>query len=72
MKAIQFKDFSLNLNKYLDSVAQSKEERVIKQANKKDLVLTPLQEYTSLKETLYLLSGKNGGVLRKSLKEANQ
>lgn len=38
--------------------------------DKKDLVLISLDEYNALKETSYLLSGKNGNVLLSSIQEA--
>lgn len=42
---------------------------VIKRKNGKDLVLMSLDEYNSLKETTYLLTGKNRDVLLNSIKE---
>jgi len=46
------------------------EELIIKRKDNKDLVLIPLEEYNALKETTYLLSGKNREVLLKSIAEA--
>jgi len=48
----------------------NKERLFIKRKDNKDLVLISLDEYNSLDETVYLLSGKNGDVLMQSLKEA--
>ena len=42
---------------------------VIKRKNSKDLVLISLDEYNSLKETTYLLTGKNRDILLKSIEE---
>ncbi len=44
-------------------------EVVIKRKGDKDLALISLDEYNSLKETNYLLTGKNRDVLLKSIKE---
>ncbi len=46
------------------------EEVIIKRKDNRDLVLISLDEYNALKETSYLLSGKNREVLMKSLEEA--
>lgn len=50
-------------------VVNDVEELIIKRKDNKDLVLVSLEEYNSLKETLYLFSGKNGEVLRVSINE---
>jgi antitoxin YefM len=70
MKVVNYTDLRLNLKKWMDLVVNDVEELIIKRKNNKDLVLIPLEEYNSLKETSYLLSGKNRKVLIKSLKEA--
>lgn len=70
MKVVNYTDLRLNLKKWMDLVADNVEELIIKRKNNKDLVLIPLEEYNSLKETSYLLSGKNREVLMQSLKEA--
>ena len=41
----------------------------MKRKGKKNLVLVSLDEYNSLKETTYLLKGKNREVLLKSIEE---
>lgn len=53
-------------------VVDDVEELIIKRKNNKDLVLISLEEYNSLKETSYLLSGKNRDVLMKSLEESKK
>ena len=70
MKAVNYTDLRLNLKKWLDLVVDDVEELIIKRKDNKDLVLVSLEEYNSLKETSYLLTGKNRGVLIKSLEEA--
>jgi len=70
MKVINYTDLRTNLKKWLDTVVDDMEEVVIKRKEEKDLVLVSLEEYNSLKETSYLLSGKNRDVLIQSLKEA--
>lgn len=70
MKVVNYTDLRLNLKKWLDLVVNDVEELVIKRKNNQDLVLITLEEYNSLKETSYLLSGKNREVLLESLKES--
>ncbi len=70
MKVVNYTDLRLNLKKWLDSVVNDMDELIIKRSNNKDLVLIPLEEYRSLKETSYLLTGKNREVLLKSLEES--
>lgn len=72
MKVINYTDLRLNLKKWLDLVVDDVEELIITRKNQKDLVLISLEEYNSLKETRYLLSGKNRDVLLKSLTELKQ
>jgi antitoxin YefM len=70
MRVVNYTDLRLNLKKWLDIVVNDVEELIIKRKDNKDLVLISLEEYNSLKETSYLLSGKNRDVLIQSLKEA--
>lgn len=70
MKVVNYTDLRLNLKKWLDFVVDDVEELIITRKNRKDLVLISLEEYNSLSETNYLLSGKNRKVLLKSLSEA--
>lgn len=69
MKVVNYTDLRLNLKKWLDSVVDDVEELIIKRKNQKDVVLISLEEYNSLIETNYLLSGKNRDVLLKSIAE---
>jgi len=43
---------------------------VVEQNNNQNVVLLPLGEYNALKETCYLLSGKNRDVLLNSIQQA--
>lgn len=70
MKVVNYTDLRLNLKKWFDLVVNDLEEVVIKRKDNRDLVLISLEEYNSLKETSYLLTGKNREVLMKSLEEA--
>lgn len=70
MKVVNYTDLRLNLKKWMDLVVNDVEVLIIKRKDNKDLVLIPLDEYNSLKETSYLLSGKNRDVLMQSLNEA--
>ena len=69
MKVVNYTDLRVNLKKWLDMVVNDVEELIIKRKNNKDLVVISLEEYNSLKETAYLLSGKNRYVLMKSINE---
>ncbi len=69
MKVINYTELRLNLKHWMDSVVDNVEEVIIKRKNQKDLVLISLEEYNSLVETNYLLSGKNRDVLLESLED---
>lgn len=70
MKVVNYTELRVNLKKWLDLVVNDVEELIIKRKNNQNLVLISLEEYNSLKETSYLLSGKNREVLMQSLKES--
>lgn len=72
MKVVNYTELRLNLRKWLDSVVDDVEELIIKRKDQKDLVLISLEEYNSLKETQYLLTGKNRDVLLKSISEVTK
>ena len=69
MDVINYTDLRSNLKHWLDKVVDDVNELVIKRKGSKDLVLISLDEYNSLKETTYLLRGKNRDVLLESIKE---
>jgi len=50
-------------------VVNDVQELIIKRKNNKNLVIISLEEYNSLKETSYLLSGKNRDILVQSIRE---
>ncbi len=58
MKVVNYTELRLNLKHWLNSVIDDMEEVVIKRKDQEDLVLISLEEYNSLVETNYLLSGK--------------
>ncbi len=69
MEIINYTDLRSNLKYWLDTVIDDVSELVITRKGKKNLVLVSLDEYNSLKETTYLLKGKNRAVLLKSIAE---
>ncbi|MBI1837307.1 MAG: type II toxin-antitoxin system Phd/YefM family antitoxin [Flavobacteriia bacterium] len=72
MRVVNYSDLRLNLKKWLDIVVNDVEELIIKRKDNKDLILISLEEYNTLKETSYLLSGKNRTVLLKSIDELKE
>lgn len=72
MDVINYTDLRSNLKHWLDKVVNDVNELVIKRKGSKDLVLISLDEYNSLKETSYLLKGKNRDVLLNSIKELEE
>ena len=72
MKVVNYTELRLNLKYWLNSVFDDVEEVIIKRKDQKDLVLISLEEYNSLVETNYLLSGKNRDVLLESIKEVKK
>ena len=69
MDVINYTDLRSNLKHWLDKVLDDVNGLIIKRKGKKNLVLIPLDEYNSLKETAYLLKGANRDVLLKSIEE---
>lgn len=69
MEIVNYTEFRTNLKHWLDKVVNDVSDIIIKRKNGKDLVLISLDEYNSLKETTYLLSGKNRDILLHSIKE---
>ena len=66
---VNYTDFRSNMKYWFDKVINDISDVVIKRKNGKDLVLISLDEYNSLKETTYLLTGKNRDVLLESIEE---
>ena len=69
METVNYTDFRSNLKHWFDKVINDVSDVIIKRKNGKDLVLISLDEYNSLKETTYLLTGKNRDILLNSIKE---
>lgn len=69
MKIINYTELRLNLKHWLNTVIDDVEEVIVKRKDQKDIVLISLEEYNSLVETDYLLSGNNRDVLLESIEE---
>ncbi len=69
MEIVNYSDFRSNLKHWFDKAINDVSDIIIKRKGGKDLVLIALDEYNSLKETTYLLTGKNRDVLLNSIKE---
>lgn len=69
METVNYSNFRSNLKHWFDKVINDVSDVIIKRKGGKDLVLISLDEYNSLKETTYLLTGKNRDVLLNSIKE---
>ena len=74
MTTITIKEFQTNLDTYFDLIESNKEPIAIQRGeNKNTIVLVPLSEYNSMKETEYLLSTEaNRKILEKSMKELEE
>ncbi|MER3375833.1 MAG: type II toxin-antitoxin system Phd/YefM family antitoxin [Allomuricauda sp.] len=72
METVNYTGFRSNLKHWFDKVINDVSEVIIKRRGGKDLVLISLDEYNSLKETTYLLTGKNRDVLLNSIKELEE
>lgn len=72
MEAINITELRKNMKTTLDSVVEDSKEIIIHRPNREDVVLVSLNEYNSLKETLYLLSSeKNRKRLFEGIKQVN-
>jgi len=69
METVNYTEFRANLKHWFEKVVDDVSNVIIKRKGGKDLVLVSLDEYNSLKETTYLLTGKNRDVLLASIKE---
>jgi antitoxin YefM len=69
METVNYTDFRSNLKHWFDKVINDASDIIIKRNGGKDLVLVSLDEYNSLKETTYLLTGKNRDILLNSINE---
>ncbi len=69
MDTVNYSEFRANLKHWFDKVINDMTDVIIKRKGGKDLVLISLAEYNSLKETTYLLTGKNREILLNSIRE---
>jgi antitoxin YefM len=69
METVNYTDFRSNLKHWFDKLVNDVSDIVIKRKSGKDLVLISLDEFNSLKETTYLLTGKNRDILLNSIKD---
>ena len=69
METVDYFNFRSNLKYWFDKVINDVSGVSIKRKGGRDLVLMSLEEYNSLEETIYLLTGKNRDVLLNSVKE---
>ncbi len=67
MKVVNYTELRLNLKQWLSSVVDDAQEVIIRRKDQRDVVLISLEEYNSLVETNYLLSGRNREVLLESV-----
>jgi len=72
MQAVTLKDAKRNLPRLVEQVLADAEPRIVVTDNGEQVVLMPLDEFNSWKETLYLLaSPTNAAHLRRSIAEAD-
>ena len=70
MKAIVYSNARNNLRKIIEDVVDNYEEYIVTTKDNKQAVIISYDEFSSLKETLYLLSSKNNrDRLLKSIEE---
>jgi antitoxin YefM len=73
MRTVNFTQLRQNLAAELDSVINDAEEVVVTRSGHDPVVIVPLAEYESMKETEYLLRNpSNAAALRKSIAELDR
>jgi antitoxin YefM len=73
MRTVNFTQLRQNLAAELDSVVDDAEELVVTRSGHEPVVIMPLAEYESMKETEYLLrSPSNAEALRRSMAELDR
>ncbi|QDY07444.1 type II toxin-antitoxin system prevent-host-death family antitoxin [Micromonospora sp. HM134] len=73
MRTVNFTQLRQNLAAELDSVINDAEEVVVTRSGHEPVVIVPLAEYESMKETEYLLrSPGNAAALRRSIAELEE
>ena len=72
MQAVTLKDAKRNLTQLVQQVLNDAEPRIVVNDQGEQVVVMPLDEFNSWKETLYLLSNPaNAAHLRRSIAEAD-
>ena len=72
MQAVTLKDAKRNLSRLVDQVLADAEPRIVVSDSGQQVVVMPLDEFNSWKETLYLLGNPaNAAHLRRSVAEVN-
>ncbi len=71
MEAITYSEARNNLAKHIDRVINDSDFTVITRQKGEATVLMSLREFESWKETMFLLRGKNGPRLLKSVEDIN-
>ncbi len=70
MRHVTFTDLRANMASHLDSVETDRTELIVTRQNHEPVVIMPLGELESLRETLYLLhSPANAALLLSSIKQ---
>ena len=73
MRTVNFTQLRQNLAAELDSVTNDAEELVVTRSGHEPVVIVPLAEYESMRETEYLLRNpSNAAALRQSIAELEQ
>ena len=73
MSHVSFTDLRANMAGHLDRVLADRTDLVVTRQNREAVVILPLAELESLRETLHLLSTEaNADHIRRSLKEFEQ
>ncbi|WP_430785090.1 type II toxin-antitoxin system Phd/YefM family antitoxin [Actinoplanes sp. G11-F43] len=73
MRTVNFTQLRQNLAAELDSVVDDAEELIVTRSGHEPVVIVPLAEYESMKETEYLLrTPSNADALRRSLAELDR
>lgn len=73
MRVVTFTELRNHLKEIMDTSGDQHELVVIKRSRQEDMVLLPLSNYESLKETAYLLSDEaNAQHLRQSIRSLQQ
>ncbi|MBQ1027387.1 MULTISPECIES: type II toxin-antitoxin system Phd/YefM family antitoxin [Micromonospora] len=73
MRTVNFTQLRQNLAAELDSVINDAEEVVVTRSGHEPVVIVPLAEYESMKETEYLLRNPaNAAALRRSIAELDE